>query len=391
MTVLQGSLTSEWEEKEKPYEVVRMYIKAKEFYEKVMKDKKVKDKRNKRAEQTMLPGSKLTQNMAVTVLLGAITVGHVPQRKTSIANERKVFLINVSPIDGMRFECEAPSDLSFTPFKMNSEKIEERIQKDKEKESEQEIEKERVKEREERSQRKVERDENTKEMKVRSLSLQLKQQQSPVPSKSIRTVVNDCAWEEIKNKKDIVNSEEKGDAETRNNIIEMEEVVEGRGVEARGHRGEKEKQWEEEDSKNERHRSIRDDLTLIELTPPAPAPGLGPGGAQIEIERCMLEGAHDYAHATDIRESENEENATSNDHDGEDEENDYSDNDNDHDSDDDNGDGDRDSMDLAEVIDSAIKKKDEKEKEREKKRNLSRVMDVNLGLSITSSPLKKIM
>ena len=383
ITELQGSLTTEWGEK--PYEVVRMYIKAKEFYEKVMNDKKVKDKKNKRAEQTMLPGSKLTQNMAVTVLLGAITVGNVPQRKTSTANERKVFLINISPIDGMRFECEAPSDLSFTPFKMNSEKIEERILKDKEKESEKEIDKERIKEREERSHRKVERDENTKEVKVRSLSLSLrqKQQQSPSPSKSIRSVVNDCAWEEIKNKEDIVNNEEKGDAETRNNIIEVKEIVEGRGVEARGCRGEKEKQWEEEDSKNERlqYRSIRDDLTLIELAAaPGPGPGPVPGGAQIVMERCMLEGAHNYAHAPDIGGSENEENVTGDDSDG--------DNDNDNDDDDD---GDRDSMDLAEVIDSAIKKKDDKEKEREKKRNLSRVMDGNLGLSITISPLKKIM
>lgn len=359
ITLPQDSLTLESEKK--PYEVVRMYIKAREFYEKVMNDKKVKDRKNKRAEQTMLPGSKLTQNMAVTVLLGAITVGNVPQRKTSIANERKVFLINISPLDGMRFECEAPSDLSFTPFKMNSEKIEERIQKDKEKEREKEIEKERVKEREESSQRRVEIDENIKEEKVRSLSLKLKQKESPSPSKSIRTVVNECAWEEIKKKEDIVTDAEKGDREIKNVI-----VVEGRGEEVRGNRGEEEKQREEGYSKNERHRSIRDDFTLIDLA--------APGGAQIEVERCMHEGPH----ATDIRGSENGEHATG--IDGEDEE-------------DDDDNDDRDSMDLAEVIDSAIKRKDEREREREreKKRNLSRVMDANLGLSITILPLKKTM
>ena len=373
--VLQGSLLSELEEK--PYEVVRMYIKAREFYEKVMNDKKVKDKKNKRAEQTMLPGSKLTQNMAVTVLLGAITVGNVPQRKTSISNERKVVLINISPIDGMRFECEAPSDLFFTPFKMNSEKIEERIQKHKEKEREKEIERERVKEREERSQRRVERDENMEEEKVRSLSLQLKEKESPSPSKSIRTVVNECAWEEMKKKEDIVNDREKGDREIEDDII-----VEGRGEEVTGKRGGEEKQWEEGESQNERlqYRSIRDDFTLIDLAA-APLPAPLPGGVQIQIERCMFEGAH----TTDIRGSENEEYATGNDHDDEDKEND------DGDDDDNDNDNDRDSMDLAEVIDSAIKKKNEKEREREHKRNLSRVMDANLGLSITISPLKKIM
>ena len=184
---------------EKPYEVVRTYIKAKEFYEKVMNDRKVKDKKNKRAEQTMLPGSKLTQNIAVTVLLGAITVGNVPQRKSSIEKtDKKVFLINISPIDGMRFDCDMPSDPTFLPFKMNSEKIRERIQKDKEKEREKEIERER--------EREVEREKEKEKQKKERVNVEEKTKgNAPEESKgsiyytgtnSDFRMVKERAWEE---------------------------------------------------------------------------------------------------------------------------------------------------------------------------------------------------
>ena len=108
----------------KCYQVVRMYVTAKSFYEKVISDKKAKDKKNRRAEQVMTQGSKLTQNMAVTVLLGAITVGCVPQRRNSAVANVKTFLMNIAPVDGVRFECERPVDESFSPFGLVSEKAE---------------------------------------------------------------------------------------------------------------------------------------------------------------------------------------------------------------------------------------------------------------------------
>jgi uncharacterized membrane protein YraQ (UPF0718 family) len=58
----------------KPHQIVRMYISATEFYTKVIADKKAKDKKNRRVEQVMNKGSKLTQNIAVTILLGVLQV-----------------------------------------------------------------------------------------------------------------------------------------------------------------------------------------------------------------------------------------------------------------------------------------------------------------------------
>jgi hypothetical protein len=120
----------------KCYQVVRMYVTAKAFYEKVISDKKAKDKKNRRAEQVMAQGSKLTQNMAVTVLLGAITVGCVPQRRNSIVANEKTFLMNIAPVDGVRFECEKPVDESFLPFGLVSEKAERERVKEEERERE---------------------------------------------------------------------------------------------------------------------------------------------------------------------------------------------------------------------------------------------------------------
>jgi hypothetical protein len=123
----------------KCYQVVRMYVQAKTFYEKIISDKKAKDKKNRRAEQVMAQGTKLTQNMAVTVLLGAITVGCVPQRRNAIVANVKTFLMNIAPVDGVRFECEKPVDESFLPFGLVSENSErERV---KEEEREREVEK----------------------------------------------------------------------------------------------------------------------------------------------------------------------------------------------------------------------------------------------------------
>lgn len=108
----------------KCYQVVRMYVSAKSFYEKIISDKKAKDKKNRRAEQVMAHGSKLTQNMAVTVLLGAITVGCVPQRRNAAVLAVRTFLMNIAPVDGVRFECEKPIDESFSPFGLTGELVE---------------------------------------------------------------------------------------------------------------------------------------------------------------------------------------------------------------------------------------------------------------------------
>ena len=125
----------------KSYQVVRMYVTAKAFYEKVISDKKVKDRKNRRAEQVMSQGTKLTQNMAVTILLGAITVGLVPQRRNSVAGNIKTFLMNIAPVNGVRFECEKPSDDSFSPFRLESEKAEREraIEEEREREREEEL------------------------------------------------------------------------------------------------------------------------------------------------------------------------------------------------------------------------------------------------------------
>ena len=71
----------------------------------------------------MTQGSKLTQNMAVTVLLGLITVGLSPLPKpdknthTPHANtqDTRKYGLNIAGIDGMKFECPRPLDESFSP------------------------------------------------------------------------------------------------------------------------------------------------------------------------------------------------------------------------------------------------------------------------------------
>ena len=84
----------------------------------------------------MSRNSKLTQNMAVTVLLGAISVGCVPQpiRKNSIVDIAKTYLINVSPVGGVRFERPKPPEEGFTPFRLASEKTAKLKEREKEKE-----------------------------------------------------------------------------------------------------------------------------------------------------------------------------------------------------------------------------------------------------------------
>ena len=88
----------------------------------------------------MSRNSKLTQNMAVTVLLGAISVGCVPQpiRKNSIVDITKTYLINVSPVGGVRFERPKPPEEGFTPFRLASEKTAKLKEREKEKEKERE-------------------------------------------------------------------------------------------------------------------------------------------------------------------------------------------------------------------------------------------------------------
>ena len=84
----------------------------------------------------MSRNSKLTQNMAVTVLLGAISVGCVPQpiRKNSVVDIAKTYLINVSPVGGVRFERPKPPEDGFTPFRLASEKTAKLKEREKEKE-----------------------------------------------------------------------------------------------------------------------------------------------------------------------------------------------------------------------------------------------------------------
>ena len=50
--------------------IIRVFIAAKVFYERIIINKKVKDKKNRRMEQVMTVRSKLTQNMAAQSLLG---------------------------------------------------------------------------------------------------------------------------------------------------------------------------------------------------------------------------------------------------------------------------------------------------------------------------------
>lgn len=102
----------------------------------------------------MSRNSKLTQNMAVTVLLGAISVGCVPQpvRKNSIVDIAKTYLINVSPVGGVRFERPKPPEEGFTPFRLASEKTAKLKEREKEKERV-EMERERERERENEAER----------------------------------------------------------------------------------------------------------------------------------------------------------------------------------------------------------------------------------------------
>jgi hypothetical protein len=64
--------------------VIRVLISAKSFYEKIIANKKLKDKKNRRAEQTMVINSKMTQNMAAQSLLGGISVCLNPAFKSSV-------------------------------------------------------------------------------------------------------------------------------------------------------------------------------------------------------------------------------------------------------------------------------------------------------------------
>jgi hypothetical protein len=353
ITVIPGAADKTTKEAdEKPYEVVRTYIKAKEFYEKVMNDRKVKDKKNKRAEQTMLPGSKLTQNIAVTVLLGAITVGNVPQRKSSIEKiDKKVFLINISPIDGMRFDCGVPSDPTFLPFKMNSEKIRERIQKGKEKEREKEIERER--------EREVEREKGKEKQAKGIVNVEVKIKGNapeenkgsvnlPGASSDLRLLKESVWVETIKYDDEVVDKKGGGDLEENKGREEEVEVEVGKG---KG-RGE-ERQWEQKHGDNQDNQNNQHSSDSVTAAAAVTVIGFAaPGETRTALER-ERESALD--NSADITQNEVESEL----------------------------------MDLEEIIDSAIKKKEQKEKEKEKVRegHSVRCLDVDLGLCIpTSSP-----
>ena len=58
--------------------IIRIFISAKSFYEKIISNKKAKDKKNKRTEQVMSVNSKLTRNMAANSLLAAISIFNNP-------------------------------------------------------------------------------------------------------------------------------------------------------------------------------------------------------------------------------------------------------------------------------------------------------------------------
>ena len=123
---------------EKCYQCLRMYISAKEFYDKIISDKKAKDRKNRRAEQVMTQGSKLTQNMAVSILLGAISVSQTPLAKntsnlsgsaTAVTTSNttfnsndstpRTFVLNIKAIDGVKYECERPHHDHFSPFALS--------------------------------------------------------------------------------------------------------------------------------------------------------------------------------------------------------------------------------------------------------------------------------
>ena len=58
--------------------IIRVLISAKSFYENIIANKKQKDKKNRRAEQTLVMNSKILQNMAAQSLLGGISVSINP-------------------------------------------------------------------------------------------------------------------------------------------------------------------------------------------------------------------------------------------------------------------------------------------------------------------------
>ena len=58
--------------------IIRVLISAKSFYENIIANKKQKDKKNRRAEQTVVMNSKMLQNMAAQSLLGGISVSVNP-------------------------------------------------------------------------------------------------------------------------------------------------------------------------------------------------------------------------------------------------------------------------------------------------------------------------
>ena len=83
----------------------------------------------------MTQGSKLTQNMAVSILLGAISVSQSPLAKntsnlsgsatavtnTSNSNDStpRTFVLNIKAIDGVKYECERPHHDHFSPFALS--------------------------------------------------------------------------------------------------------------------------------------------------------------------------------------------------------------------------------------------------------------------------------
>jgi hypothetical protein len=72
--------------------IIRIYIAAKAFYEKIILNKKMKDKKNRRTEQVLTLNSKLTQNMASQSLLGAISVFNNPAAAGNFSRRNSVVM-----------------------------------------------------------------------------------------------------------------------------------------------------------------------------------------------------------------------------------------------------------------------------------------------------------
>ena len=72
----------------------------------------------------------MTQNMAVTVLLGAISVTLAPLARNSPPDTIRKFLLNIAAIDGLKFECPKPLDENFIETQV--------VEKEKEREREKE-------------------------------------------------------------------------------------------------------------------------------------------------------------------------------------------------------------------------------------------------------------